>query len=396
MPKIKEVAPKAGPDSTQPETWPTAAWKQSFRRRLLGWYRRNARDLEWRKSRDPYRIWVSEIMLQQTQVATVAEYFPRFLAAFPTVEALAAAPEEQVLRLWEGLGYYRRARQLHRAAGVVMREHGGRFPRALEDVLALPGIGRYTAGAITSIAFDAPSPILEANTIRLFSRLLAYRGDPQQSTGQKVLWAFGEEVLPQRETGIFNQALMELGSLVCTPRAPDCRQCPAMSLCPTYAKGLQEQVPVAKQKPNIENVREAAVVVRRRKQVLLMRRGEGGRWAGLWDFPRFELSKGEEESLEVELAHKLRTMTGVVARPRQLLTTLKHGVTRFRITLDCHLADYVSAARRPPAEAELRWIEPADFEQYPLSVTGRKLSQLVAAEKANASGIEQKTTKVAK
>jgi A/G-specific adenine glycosylase len=293
---------------------------------------------------------------------------------------LAAAPEEQVLRLWEGLGYYRRARQLHRAAGVVMREYGGRFPRELEEVLALPGIGRYTAGAITSIAFDAPSPILEANTIRLFSRLLAYRGDPQQSTGQKLLWAFAEEVLPQRETGIFNQALMELGSLICTPRAPDCRQCPAMSLCPTYAKGLQEQVPVGKQKPNIENVREAAVVVQRRKQVLLMRRGEGGRWAGLWDFPRFELSKGEEESLEVELANKLKTMTGVVARPRQLLTTLKHGVTRFRITLDCHLADYVSAARRPPAEAELRWIEPADLEQYPLSVTGRKLSRLVAAE----------------
>ncbi len=379
MINAKEAQRATGSNATKLKDWPTKGWLQSFRRRLLGWYRRNARDLEWRKSRDPYRIWVSEIMLQQTQVATVAEYFPRFLAAFPTVEALAAAPEEQVLRLWEGLGYYRRARQLHRAAGVVMREYGGCFPRELEGVLALPGIGRYTAGAITSIAFDAPSPILEANTIRLFSRLLAYRGDPQQSAGQKLLWAFAEEVLPQRETSIFNQALMELGSLVCTPRAPDCRQCPAMSLCPTYAKGLQEQIPLAKQKPHIENVREAAVVVRRRKQILLMRRGEGGRWAGLWDFPRFALTGGADESSDREVTDKLKELTGVVARPRQLLTTLKHGVTRFRITLDCHLADYVSAGRRPPAEAELRWVEPADFEQYPLSVTGRKLSQLVAA-----------------
>ena len=388
MINAKEAQRATRSNATKLENWPTNGWLQRFRRRLLAWYRRNARDLEWRKSRDPYRIWVSEIMLQQTQVATVAEYFPRFLAAFPTIAALAAAPEEQVLRLWEGLGYYRRARQLHRAAGVVMREHGGRFPRELEGVLALPGIGRYTAGAITSIAFDAPSPILEANTIRLFSRLLAYRGDPQQSAGQKLLWKFAEEVMPQRVTGIFNQALMELGSLVCTPRAPNCRQCPAMSLCPTYAKGLQEQVPLAKQKPNIENVREAAVVVRRRKQILLMRRGEGGRWAGLWDFPRFALTGGADESSDREVTDKLKELTGVVARPRRLLTTLKHGVTRFRITLDCHMADYVSAARRPPAEAELRWIEPADFEQYPLSVTGRKLSQLVAAEpNANASGI---------
>lgn len=360
--------------------WPDAAWKQSFRRRLIAWYRRNARDLAWRKSRDPYRIWISEIMLQQTQVATVADYFSRFLAAFPTVEALAAAPEEQVLRLWEGLGYYRRARQLHRAAQVVVAEHAGRFPREFEAVLALPGIGRYTAGAITSIAFDARSPILEANTIRLLSRLLAYRGDPQQSQGQKTLWAFAEDLLPHRSTGEFNQALMELGSLVCTPRKPACAACPAMSLCATYRDGLQEVVPPARRKPNFEDVREAAVVVHRRRQVLLMRRGDAGRWAGLWDFPRFAVSAAEDESLDRELADKLRELTGVVAQPRERLTTLRHGVTRFRITLDCHLADYVSASRRPPGGAELRWVSPSDFEQYPLSTTGRKISQLVAGE----------------
>jgi A/G-specific adenine glycosylase len=366
-------AQHAARDGKPPAAWPATQWKQSFRRRLLAWYRRHARELEWRNSRDPYRIWVSEIMLQQTQVATVAEYFTRFLTAFPNVEELAAAPEEQVLRLWEGLGYYRRARQMHRAARAIVNEHGGRFPRELETVLALPGIGRYTAGAITSIAFDAPSPILEANTIRLFSRLLAYRDDPQQSQGQKTLWAFAEELLPRQGSGELNQALMELGSLVCTPRKPACQRCPAMSLCPTYRDKLQDVVPPARRKPNVESVREAAIVVRRRRQVLLMRRGEGGRWAGLWDFPRFAVSaaKGDE---------KLRELTGALARPRALLSTFKHGVTRFRITLDCYAADYVSAARRPPGGAELRWVERSDFEHYPLSVTGRKLSRLVAAE----------------
>jgi A/G-specific adenine glycosylase len=360
--------------------WPTPQWKQSFRRRLLAWYRRHARELEWRNSRDPYRVWVSEIMLQQTQVATVAEYFTRFLTAFPTVEALAAAPEEQVLRLWEGLGYYRRARQMHRAARAIVNEHGGRFPRELETVLALPGIGRYTAGAITSIAFDAPSPILEANTVRLFSRLLAYRDDPQQSQGQKTLWAFAEDLLPRQGSGELNQALMELGSLVCTPRKPACQRCPAMSLCPSYRDKLQDVVPPPRRKPNVESVREAAIVVCRRRQVLLMRRGERGRWAGLWDFPRFAISAAEGDALDRELAEKLRELTGAVARPRELLSTFKHGVTRFRITLDCYAADYISAARRPPGGAELRWVGRSDFERYPLSVTGRKLSRLVAAE----------------
>ncbi|HXT60247.1 MAG TPA: A/G-specific adenine glycosylase [Pirellulales bacterium] len=362
---------------------PTSHWKQAFRRRLLAWYRRNARDLEWRNSRDPYRIWVSEIMLQQTQVATVADYFTRFLTAFPNVEALAAAPEEQVLRLWEGLGYYRRARQMHRAAKAIVNEHGGHFPRELETVLALPGIGRYTAGAITSIAFDAAAPILEANTVRLFSRLLAYRGDPRQSHGQQILWAFAEDLLPRQGSGELNQALMELGSLVCTPRKPACERCPAMSLCPTHRDKLQDFVPLAPRKPNVEHVREAALVVRRRRRVLLMRRGEGGRWAGLWDFPRFGLSAAEGDALDRELAAKLRELTGVVARPRERIATLRHGVTRFRIALDCYAADYVSAAKRLPDGAELRWVSPSDFESYPLSVTGRKLSRLAAAERAS-------------
>ncbi|HVX15379.1 MAG TPA: A/G-specific adenine glycosylase [Pirellulales bacterium] len=353
--------------------WPTPAWKREFRRKLHAWYDRHARDLEWRRSSDPYRVWVSEIMLQQTQVATVAAYFPRFLAAFPTIEALAAADEHDVLRLWEGLGYYRRARQLHRAAQIVVREHGGRFPADREAVRRLPGIGRYTAGAILSIAFDAREPIVEANTIRLLSRLIAYRGDPRQKQGTAILWKLAEELLPQRGSSRLNQALMELGSLVCTPRAPGCTSCPVSDLCPTNRLSLQEVIPLPKAKPRVETVREALIVVRRGTTVLLRQRQAGERWAGLWDFPRFGV-EAANGSLAEEIAEKLTATTGVVAAVAESIATLKHGVTRFRITLDCRWADCISSPRR---RAGLRWVRPAQLGDFPMSTTGRKVAKLI-------------------
>ena len=207
---------------------PNPAWRRSFRRRLRAWYAAHARDLPWRKSRDPYAVWVSEIMLQQTKVCSVKPYFERFLAAFPDVETLAGADERDVLRLWEGLGYYRRARQMHQAAKIMLREHGGSVPRDPQALRRLPGIGRYTAGAVLSIAFDARQPILEANTTRLWSRLLAFRGDPTAAAGGRLLWAMAAAVLPQQAVGAFNQALMELGSEVCLsrPKIPRCDRCP--------------------------------------------------------------------------------------------------------------------------------------------------------------------------
>jgi A/G-specific adenine glycosylase len=347
---------------------------------LLAWYGRHARDLEWRRSRDPYRVWVSEIMLQQTQVATVADYFPRFLAAFPTVTALAAADEEQVLRLWEGLGYYRRARQLHRAAKVIVADHRGRFPDDVEAVRNLPGIGRYTAGAILSIAFDARQPILEANTVRLFSRLIAYRDDPRSKAGESLLWRLAEELLPRNGSSQFNQALMELGSLVCTPRTPACKSCPVRSLCPTHEQGLQESIPLPKSKPRIEAVREVLLVVRQRDRVLLRRREAQERWAGLWDFPRFEI-EAAGVSWSDGIVQKLASSTGVVAEIAAPLTTIKHGVTRFRITLDCHWADCLRAPRRLPSG--VRWLRPSQLADYPLSTTGRQVAVAVVAGVGN-------------
>ncbi|HEX4148959.1 MAG TPA: A/G-specific adenine glycosylase [Pirellulales bacterium] len=355
-------------------------WRRQLRRRLLAWYAAHARDLPWRRTRDPYAIWVSEIMLQQTQVATVEGYFERFLSTFPTVSALAAAPAEQVLRQWEGLGYYRRARQMQAAAQEIDREHGGRFPRDRAQVLALPGIGRYTAGAILSIAFGQREPILEANTFRLLSRLIAYRGDPQSPAGRQALWQAAEELVPVKDAGAFNQALMELGSLVCTPRAPRCDACPVQSLCRAFAAGIQAEVGRAAAKPASTAVREAAVVVRHGSSVLLIERGAAGRWAGLWDFPRFELSGRKPSALAAEARQTLRERFAIDVESLAPLTTLKHSVTRFRITLVCYEGRYRGGRPAGDGFDSSRWVQPAALVDFPLSVTGRKLARLIANE----------------
>jgi A/G-specific adenine glycosylase len=356
---------------------PDAAWRNRFRRHLRTWYKIHARDLPWRRSRDPYLVWLSEIMLQQTQVGTVEPYFLRFRDAFPTIEALAAAEEEDVLRHWEGLGYYRRARQLHQAAKVIVEEHGGRFPEDAAAVRSLPGIGRYTAGAILSIAFNAREPILEANTIRLFCRLLAYRGQPTSSEAQRLLWGMAEAVLPRRDAGTFNQSLMELGSRICTPKSPKCGECPVAELCRAKALGLQAAVPASKPKKRFEDVHEVALIVRRRGRVLLLRRPEGGRWAGLWDFPRYAMDHEEEPALLRGLRGKLRAQTGIDAVPESHQKRLTHGVTRFRITLDCYSARFIEAGKPPSGVPELKWVDPKQLNKYPLSTTGRKLTELI-------------------
>jgi len=366
---------KDGPTAEAREL-PDPSWRRAFRRRLLAWYRRHARELPWRGTGDPYAVWLSEIMLQQTQVATVRAYFERFIKAFPTIESLAAADERQVLRLWEGLGYYRRARQLRQAARLIMREHAGRFPRDPEAVRRLPGIGRYTAGAILSIAFGQRRAILEANTTRLAARLAAYRGDVQGAAGQRFLWALAEAVLPRKDMGLFNQAMMELGSEVCRRRGPRCEACPVASLCRARLEGLQAEIPRPKAKRAFEQVREAGVLLKLRGRLLLVRCGEEGRWAGLWDFPRFRVENTGPDAVRRELVEKMARLCGVVVRPAERIETIKHGVTRFRITLDCYRAEYVGRAADSPAARELKWLRPSELDGYPLSTTGRKLAKL--------------------
>ena len=324
-----------------------------------------------------YETWISEIMLQQTQVSTVIPYYRRFLQRFPTVDDLAQAEERDVLRYWEGLGYYRRARQLHAAARKIRAQHDGQFPASIEQLRDLPGIGRYTAGAILSIALDQRHPVVEANTIRVLSRLLAYSGDPMSRDGQERLWAFAAVLLPRRRVGDFNQAMMELGSTICTPRQPACERCPLAVLCPTNAHGLQGRIPRRKQKTKYVAVREAAVVVQVDGKILLRRCQSGERWEGLWDFPRFPVTAVRGKKLEAELVRRTADLTGLTVTLHGRLATIRHGVTRYRITLSCHLASYRTPGHLP-RHLDLVTLDQA--ARYPLSVTGRKICQLLGEQ----------------
>src|SRR4051794_24586502 len=343
----------------------------SLRRRLLAWFDKHRRDLPWRQDRDPYRIWVSEVMLQQTTVAAVVPYFERFLAAFPTLADLAAADEQDVLRLWEGLGYYRRARHLHQAARRLVAEHGGELPDDPAVWRELPGVGRYILGAVLSQAFDRRLPIVEANSLRVLCRLFGYAGDPRSGEGRRWLWDTAAAILPARRAGDFNQALMELGALVCTPAAPRCGECPLASVCEARRLGQQEEIPARSPAPVTTAVRETAVVVRRGQRVLLVQRPGAGRWAKMWEFPHTELADGETHEAAAERC--LRELAGVEAELGGEIVTLRHGVTRFAITLVCLEAVYTGGKFRSAFYECGVWLRPAELAAYPVSVPQRRL-----------------------
>jgi A/G-specific adenine glycosylase len=364
-------APAAPTASFAPEV------RQAVRRRLLSWFDRHRRDLPWRRDRDPYRIWVSEIMLQQTQVATVVPYFERFLQAFPTLADLAAADEQEVLRLWEGLGYYRRARHLHLAARLLAAEHAGKLPDDPAALAALPGMGRYTVGAVLSQAFDRHLPVLEANSQRVLCRLLAERGDPRQGDVRRRLWDAAEALLPRRRVGDFNQALMELGALVCTPATPRCPQCPVAAYCEARRRGMQDEVPARAARPEAVQVEEAAVVVRRGADVLLVQRPDGGRWAGLWEFPHDALT--DQETHEEAARRVVRNLTGLDAELGEELLTLRHGVTHHQITLVCFEAHHHAGRFRSPFYRRGLWLPPDRLGSYPVSAPQRRLARALSA-----------------
>ena len=364
--------------------FPDQVWRRKLRRQLLNWFRRNARDLPWRAAPTPYQTWVSEIMLQQTQVATVVEYYQRFLKRFPDIQTLATATEQEVLRYWEGLGYYRRARQLHLAAKTIMTNHHGCFPTTFPEVLALPGIGRYTAGAILSISMGLRHPIVEANTIRLFARLLHVSTKVATVQTQTLFWEFAAWILPHKHLSDFNQALMEVGSLICTPKSPACDKCPLRTLCPTFVSQAFDKIPKPKQKTKLEQIQEVAIVVQHRDghRVLLRQCQADQRWAGLWDFPRFacdikcsqELTTAEQQQITQE-THDLADVQIDDLIP---LTSIKHGVTKYRITLNCYAAKLKrdQTAKNPT----LQWVSLSELDNYPLSTTGRKICQVLNRE----------------
>lgn len=352
---------------------PTSNQCRRLRRQLLAWFARHQRALPWRRDRDPYRIWVSEVMLQQTQAATVVPYFERLITTFPTFAELAAAEEQDVLRLWEGLGYYRRARDLHRAARQIVADHAGRFPRDPAIAGALPGLGRYMVGAVLSQAFESRLPILEANSQRLLCRLFAIHDDPTRGPTRRWLWQLAERLLPTRGIGDFNQALMELGALVCTPRTPRCADCPLRSECAAHRLGIQDKVPARPARARSQDVREAGVVIQRKDRVLLVQRPADGRWASMWEFPHAPLENGEtQEAAAVRLA---RQLVGIRVRLGSELLTLRHSVTHHRIALTCFEAAHVAGVFRSMSYARGEWIEPAQIADFPVSAPQRRLAR---------------------
>ncbi|NJK39362.1 MAG: A/G-specific adenine glycosylase [Oscillatoriales cyanobacterium RM2_1_1] len=344
-----------------------------LRRSLLHWYNSEGRDLPWRQSRDPYLIWVSEIMLQQTQVKTVLPYYDRWLDQFPTIQYLAQVDQQQVLKAWQGLGYYARARNLHNCAQVIVREYEGCFPSTLAEVLRLPGIGRTTAGAILSAAFDQPVSILDGNVKRVLARLTALSRPLNQAI--KPLWKLTDQLIDLEHPRDFNQALMDLGAICCTPRSPDCAHCPWQFSCQAYALNLQTQLPMREPSaPLPHKAIGVAVIWNNQQQILIDKRPEKGLLGGLWEFPGGKVEPGE--TIEACIRREIQEELGIEVEVGDHLITIDHAYSHFRITLNVHHCRHLRGEPQPLESDEIRWVTLAEIDQFPFPKANE---QIIAA-----------------
>lgn len=349
----------------------------SVRQDLLEWYGKQRRSLPWRATRDPYCIWVSEVMLQQTQVATVIGFYERWLRRFPDVATLAGADTEDVLRAWEGLGYYSRARNLQRAARDVVAHHGGNLPDSVAALLSLPGIGRYSAGAIASIAFGADEPAIDGNIVRVLTRLFALGGDPKRAPLAAQLWKLARALLPTGRAGDFNQALMELGATICTPKGPRCASCPIQRHCAALRADRVLDYPESAPRPVATLERRAVAWVKKGLRVLAVRApADAARWAGMWQFPDVELSAARAP--HTALAKGLEKSTGISVLVGERLLELRHQVTRFRIELEVFGCTASGGRARAIAYDEVRWTPVDELATLPMPAAHRKIARSLA------------------
>jgi A/G-specific adenine glycosylase len=354
----------------------------SLQTALLDWFSKNQRPLPWRKLYKAYEVWVSEIMLQQTQVETALPYFERWMKTFPTIASLAKADEKKVLKAWEGLGYYSRARNLHETSRLIMKKHGGKFPSDFEKICTLKGIGPYTAGAIASIAFNQDRPIVDGNVLRVLSRVYAISKpiDVPKNTG--IFWALQEKLIPKGQARFFNQALMELGALVCAKNNPACLVCPIQKFCKAFENGEVERYPVRNERKKTVKVQAAALVLRKNGKYLIRRRPLGGIMGGLWEFPEWKLAKNRDLSLG-SVRQKALKMAG-----SDLKTSLLHtkflGIIRRNYThhlekLHVFLAEI--PIRRVTAKSAgswpFAWTLKRDLQKYPFSSAHAKIAKLI-------------------
>ena len=379
--------------------------RKDIQTRLLKWFKENKRDLPWRRTGDPYAIWVSEIMLQQTQVNTVLPYYHKFLKSFPTIRHLAKADLSKVLKIWEGLGYYSRARNLHRASRIVLNHFHARIPNNLEDLLNLPGIGRSTAGAILSFAFNKDAAILDGNAKRVLSRLfavsdtniatgLSLRGAKRRSNlsrneiaapsglamtwkGDKtdgVLWQISESLIPKGFSNPFNQALMDLGSMICTPKDPLCLQCPLSGVCKGRRSGEPERFPLKIPKKKIPHVEAICAVILKKRRILLNERPPSGLLGGLWEFPNWKM--GEKKRLRLGLRSDIKKKTGISVEVNGSIGTFKQTFSHFKLTLHVYHCQHMNG------KGKGRWIPISNLHLFPMSRIHRRVAESISSSKS--------------
>jgi A/G-specific adenine glycosylase len=348
--------------------------KAHFREDLLDWYDDHKRQMPWRETDDPYAIWVSEIMLQQTRVDTVRAYYRRFLEAFPTVEDLATADRDEVLKLWEGLGYYSRARYLHEAAAQVVEEHDGQVPETMDAIRDLKGIGPYTAAAVLSIAYQKPHAVLDGNVARLLTRIYAVDDDSTSSTTKRHLRRLANELLNPERPADFNQAMMELGSTVCTPTSPDCDACPVSTVCRAHAEGEEERYPVTPDtKPVPHHDIAVALIFDDDGRLLIQRRPDEGQLAGLWEFPGGKYEEDTDDSMEAACRREIREELGVDVAIEEPFYTLKHAYTHFKITLHAFRCRIADGDPTPLEDQPMTWVTLDELEDYAFPRANGKL-----------------------
>lgn len=348
---------------------------------LSKWYHQEKRDLPWRNTEDPYCILVSEFMLQQTQVKTVIPYYQRWIKSYPTAKALAKARESSVLKHWEGLGYYSRARNLHRSAKMMVKEFQGHVPETMNEILKLPGVGRYTAGAVLSIAFNQNVPVLDGNVKRVLSRLFCLNENGANSASENRLWQVAEKLIPSKAPGDFNQSLMELGATVCLPKNPLCLLCPLDAVCQAKRDGAQEQFPPAKIKTPSKKIEVSAAVIQRNGKTYIQQRPLKGLMGGLWEFPGGKLEKGEspEDCLEREIKEEL----GVQITIKNKILTIKHSYTQFRVTLHVFTCDLKQGRIHATSCDQWKWVSLQSINQYPFPAANVKILKYLNANSSN-------------
>ena len=342
----------------------------AFRNALIGWYQANKRDLPWRNTNDPYRIWVSEVMLQQTQVATVVPYYHRFLQHFENLKCLARANSQEVLKAWEGLGYYARARNLHRAASLVLKEHRGVVPNHWAEFRKLPGVGDYIAAAVLSMAFEQPYPVVDGNVKRVLARLLMINDPVNNASTTKKFREIADQLLEQKKPGTFNQAMMELGAIVCKPQQPLCGNCPVLKNCRANQSGEVLNYPIKLKKQPTPQYRIAVGVVFKNGRVLITRRKPSGLLGGLWEFPGGKIQKGE--SPEAACIREIKEETNLAIKVDSHLSRIKHAYTHFKIVMDVFCCSYVSGRVALNGPVDHRWIKLLKLDDFPFPRANHK------------------------